>query len=74
MLVNYYREYLRPLIVAFHKNSCTEPVILKLEGNDEVFPVKIDKNEDLPAPDGPIMVTNYPDLISPLKFYRIGFF
>jgi hypothetical protein len=47
---------------------------LKLEGKVEVFAVKIDKNDDLPAPDGPMIVTNYPDLISPLKFSKIGLF
>jgi hypothetical protein len=45
---------------------------LKLEGKEDVLLVKIDKNEDFPAPDGPMMVTNSPDFISPPKFYRMG--
>jgi len=45
---------------------------LKFEENEEVFAVKTDKNDDFPAPDGPMMVRNYPDCIWPFKFLRIG--
>lgn len=39
-----------------------------------ILAVMIERNDDLPAPEGPMIVKNSPDRTDPLKLFRIVFF
>jgi hypothetical protein len=52
----------------------TFPWILKFDAYEDSLEVRIERKDDLPAPDGPMMVSNCPDVILPERLFKIRAF
>ena len=51
--------------------SMAEPSKMKLDDFFVILAVIIDRKDDLPAPEGPMMAKNYPDDTDPLRLWRM---
>ena len=54
--------------------NIADPYKMKDEFFLVILAVMIERNDDLPAPEGPMIVKNSPDRTDPLKLFRIVFF
>lgn len=70
-----FRKFGQGIVFTVHQNLCrqhhTSPVIASSELSPLSLQVKIERKEDLPAPDGPIIEINAPLLNDPYRLSSI---